>query len=222
MKETLQNIIGHDFKDQALLETAITHSSAGFSTNYERLEFLGDRVLGLAIAEVLYKKFPDEPEGDMAKRLAALVQGTMLACIAKEINLGRFITFSDAEREAGGAENENILADVMEAIIGAIYLDGGFVPCRKMVESLWGKHLDSVKKPPAHPKTALQEWAQGRGLALPLYAIAGQSGPDHAPVFDVSLKVEGFEPVQAEGRSRQDAERKAAQAFMALHSEAMQ
>ncbi len=217
MIDDIQKIIGHNFSDQALLKTALTHSSVGQATNYERLEFLGDRVLGLAVAEVLYNKFPNEPEGDMAKRLAALVQGTMLAQVAKEINLGRFIEFSEAERDAGGAENENILADVMEAIIGALYLDGGFEKCQKMVEKLWGEHLYEVKKPPAHPKTELQEWAQGQGLELPVYEIIGQSGPDHAPIFEIELSVDGFEQVRAEGKSRQDAERAAARAFIEQH-----
>ncbi len=219
MVDKIQDIIGHNFKNSALLETALTHSSAGQGHNYERLEFLGDRVLGLAVADVLYKKFPDEPEGDMAKRLAALVQGTMLARIAKEIDLGSFIVFSDAEREAGGAKNDHILADVMEAMIGALYLDAGLEKCQAMVEKLWGKHLYEVKKPPAHPKTALQEWAQGRGLSLPAYEIIGQTGPDHAPIFEIKLSVEGFNHIRAEGKSRQDAEKAAARAFMKKYGE---
>ena len=212
--DLLEKNIGHDFKDKSLLRDALTHSSTGHEKNYERLEFLGDRVLGLVITEMLFAKFPDESEGDLAKRLAALVQGSMLAVVARQINLGAYVVFSVAEREAGGAENENILSDVFEALIGALYLDGGFKKCHDLVESLWEGHFFDMKAPPQHPKTALQEWAQGSGLPLPVYEIAGQSGPDHAPVFDVKLSVKGHKALIAQGRSRQEAEKEAALAFL--------
>lgn len=211
---TLENIIGHTFHDQQLLRTALTHSSAGHQYNYERMEFLGDRILGLIIAEMLYKQFPQEPEGDLAKRLAALVQGSFLAKRAHDINLGTYIQFSEAERIAGGSENDNILADVFESMIGALYLDGGFEPCRRMIENLWSGHLHEMKAPPQHPKTTLQEWAQSNGLPLPLYEVAGQDGPDHAPVFRIKLVMKGHEPVYGEGKSRQVAEKQAAKKFL--------
>lgn len=212
--EHLETIIQYSFHNKALLQNALSHSSAGKEKSYERLEFLGDRVLGLVVAEILYKKFPNEPEGDLAKRLASLVQGEWLAKIANDINLGDYIDFSEAERNAGGHENAHILADVVEAVIGAMYLDTGLEPCKQFIESFWGDSFYSKKKPPQHPKTLLQEWLQGKGLPLPSYKIVRQDGPDHAPLFDIELIVKGYPPVIAQGRSRQDAEKAAAKAFM--------
>jgi len=212
--EQLQEKIGYQFKDSGLLKTALTHSSTGEKHNYERLEFLGDRVLGLVIASFIFTKFPKEAEGDLAKRLASLVQGQTLAELATHISLGDFIILSDAETAAGGAENEHILADVFEAIIGAMYLDGGFEPCRILIETQWKDTLYTMKEPPQHPKTAIQEWAQGQGLPLPDYDIIEQSGPDHAPIFKIQLNVKGHQSVTASGRSRAEAEKEAAQLFM--------
>ena len=210
----LEKSIGHEFTDKNLLSMALTHSSTGTGINYERLEFLGDRVLGLIVSEILYEKFTDEPEGHLAKRLSSLVQGSWLAKMAVKIHLGEYMGFSEAEHSAGGFENENILADGMEALIGAIYLDAGLEVCRNFVEELWGNAFYDMAKPPQHPKTALQEWAQGNGLPLPTYKIIGQSGPDHAPVFDVQLHVKGHDDLIAQGKSRQIAEREAARLFM--------
>jgi ribonuclease-3 len=215
--QTLQSKIDYSFKDETLLRDALTHSSTGGATNYERLEFLGDRVLGLAVAELLYKKFPNEREGDLAKRLAALVQGSFLAQIAREIDINQAITLSDSERQAGGADNENIMADVFEAVIGALYLDSDFETCRALIERLWGERLHERKSPPQHPKTSLQEWAQGQALPLPAYEITGQSGPDHAPSFEITVTVEGYDAVSASGRSRQEAEKLAAKAFLSAY-----
>ena len=212
--EQLEQRIGHSFSDKALINAALTHSSTGQSHNYERLEFLGDRVLGLVVAQSLYQKFPGENEGDLAKRLAALVQGSLLAKIAAKINLGAHIYFSDAERVAGGADNDHILADVFEAMIGALYLDAGFDACFKLIRDLLEDDFYTMKKPPLHPKTALQEWAQGAGLSLPVYEITGQSGPDHAPVFEVSLTIQGYAGVVAQGNSRQAAEKVAAELML--------
>lgn len=210
----LEQELGHDFIDQNILKTALTHASTGNSNNYERLEFLGDRVLGLSIAELLYERFPNEPEGDMAKRLAALVQGKLLAKIARKINLGNYINLSDAERTAGGAENENILADVFEAMLGALYLDANYKTCLILIERLWEDIFYDMKAPPQHPKTLLQEWAQGQGLSLPEYKIIKQSGPDHAPLFDVQLCVQNYKAIIAQGASRQEAEKQAAHNFL--------
>lgn len=211
----LQTRIGYRFKNPGLLQQALTHSSTGAMRNYERLEFLGDRVLGLVVSDILFEKFPDETEGDLAKRLASLVQGAFLARRAQAIDLGAFLNLSEAERSAGGSENDHILADAMEAMIGAIYLDSRALgPCREFIENLWGDAFFTMQKPPQHPKTALQEWLQAQGLPLPNYKIAGQSGPDHAPVFEVELKIRGHQPVTAQGRSRQEAEKEAARIFM--------
>ncbi len=213
--ENLEKQIGYEFKNRDLLRVALTHSSTGETENYERLEFLGDRVLGLVIASVLYENFPNEKEGDLAKRLAALVQGQTLAHLSVRISLGDYINFSDAERDSGGAENEHILADVYESVIGALYLDGGFEPCSRLIKTQWQDILYTMKKPPQHPKTAIQEWAQGQGLPLPNYDIVGQHGPDHAPVFEVRLRVKGYDAVHATGKSRAEAEKQAAESFMA-------
>lgn len=213
----LEDKIGYRFQNKALLKAALTHSSAGEEKNYERLEFLGDRVLGLITAELLYKKFPDEPEGHLAKRLACLVQGATLAEIAATIDLGSYIHLSDAERSAGGADNNHILADSMEALIGAIYRDSGLEPCRTLIEKLWKGEIHTMKTPPQHPKTELQELLQSHALPLPLYTISDQTGPDHAPVFEVTLSVKGFDDVKAQGRSRQMAEKEAAKTFLERH-----
>ncbi|MGH1456538.1 MAG: ribonuclease III [Alphaproteobacteria bacterium] len=210
----LQDIIGYKFKDENLLRVALTHSSTNTNFNYERLEFLGDRVLGLVIAALLFEKFPDEKEGDLAKRLSALVQGETLAKLAIRISLGDYIFFSEAEASAGGAENAHILADVFESVIGAMYLEGGLNPCSDLIASQWEEVLYTMKKPPQHPKTAIQEWAQGQSLPLPEYVVSNQSGPDHAPVFEVKLCVRGYDPVIASGKSRAEAEKNAAQEFM--------
>jgi ribonuclease III len=210
----LQKAIAHRFRDMSLIKDALTHASTGGQKSYERLEFLGDRVLGLIIAEILYGKFPYESEGDLARRLAVLVQGEHLAVMARKIDLGNYVDFSQAERDSGGAENGNILADVFEALVGALYLDSGLEKCRDFIESLWADHFFETQAPPQHPKTALQEWAQAQGMALPEYEIIGQEGPDHAPVFRVRLRVPGHSEVVVDGRSRQAAEKDAARLFM--------
>lgn len=212
--EALQETLNYTFKSPDLLRMALTHSSTGAKQNYERLEFLGDRVLGLVIASLLFQKFPTEKEGDLAKRLASLVQGQTLAKLSARLSLGDYILFSDAEAAAGGATNDHILADVFESVIGAIYLDGGYTPCQKLIETHWADTLYTMKKPPQHPKTDIQEWAQGQGLPLPIYDIIGQSGPDHAPIFNIRLTVQGYEPISGEGKSRAEAEKNVAKAFM--------
>ena len=217
--QALQTKIGHRFSNLKLLEIAMTHSSTGAKTNYERLEFLGDRVLGLTVSETLYAKFPNEPEGHLAKRLSALVQGSFLAQISREMDLGQYIIFSDAEKQAGGAENDNILADVFESMIGALYLDTNYETCRDLIKTLWGDRFDTMKKPPQHPKTRLQEWAQSQNLPLPQYKIAGQSGPDHAPIFEICLSIAGYKDITVEGPSRQEAEKRAASAFIEKHAD---
>lgn len=210
----LEKAIHYKFKDRTLLETALTHSSTGEKNNYERLEFLGDRVLGLAIASLLYDRFPNEKEGDLAKRLASLVQGKTLARLSAQIELGTYIKLSDSEMAAGGAQNDHILADVFEALIGALYRDGGLQPCRALIEREWQDILHIMKKPPQHPKTAVQEWAQAKGMPVPLYEIIDQSGPDHAPLFNVQMTLPGYQPVLAQGKSRAEAEKQAARLFL--------
>jgi len=213
--EELQISLDYNFVQQELLLRALTHSSTGAAKNYERLEFLGDRVVGLVIAHILWETFPDEAEGDLAKRHAALVQGKMLARIAKLIKIGDAMQFSEAERAAGGASNENILADGVEGVIGALYIDGGMDECARVVKRLWGNSIYIMRAPPQDPKTALQEWAQGRGLPLPLYELVGREGPDHAPVFEIKVQVQGFPHWISKGISRRKAEKDAAAMLLA-------
>jgi len=209
-RKAVETLLDHRFNNAKQLETALTHSSVEGGNNYERLEFLGDRVVGLAVADILIQKFPHEAEGNLAKRHAMLVQGHTLADIAKDIKLGDHIVFSDAERAAGGADNENILADCIESVIGALYLDSSFEKCRKIIAALWGNRFDAMQSAPQEPKTALQEWAQARALPLPVYDVLTAEGPDHAPVFEIQVTVDTLPPKAAKAKSRRAAEKAAA------------
>ncbi len=209
----LQSALDYSFKDKSLLQKALTHSSTGPENN-ERLEFLGDRVLGLIMAEALLERFPEEHEGDLAKRHAALVCGEMLAEIGQEIKLGDYIHFSHAEYASGGPKNDKLVADAMEATIGAIFLDSNFRTCRNLLATLWGQRIDTMKTPPRDPKTQLQEWAQARGLPVPSYEIVNKEGPDHAPVFEIEVQMKHHDPVRRKGTSRRDAEKEAANALL--------
>jgi len=205
-----QDRLGYHFKDDQMLARALTHASTG-DENYERLEFLGDRVLGLVVAEILYRCFPYEKEGALARRHSALACTTTLAKIARDLDLPTIVKASIAEKAAGGTLLDNLLADCMEAIIGAIFLDHGYTACQEVITALWGDMIYTLSSPPIDSKTALQEWAQGRGLAVPKYDIIDRTGPDHAPVFKIRVSVEGFPAVEAEGASRRASEKLAAQ-----------
>jgi ribonuclease-3 len=218
--DQLQKRIGYNFRNTGLLKAAMTHSSTGGDKNNERLEFLGDRVVNLVMAQELYTRFPEEAEGDLAKRHAALVQGKMLARIARDLKLGEAVILSDAERAAGGDDNENILADCCEALLGALFLDGGIDECRRVVLALWGDRIDNLRKPPRDAKTALQEWAQARGLGLPRYVLISREGPDHAPRFEVEVQIDGHLPTKGTGSSLRKAEKEAA-AILLAHFEEM-
>jgi ribonuclease-3 len=212
--------LGHEFRDAALLHCALTHASAtrgtvGGPINYERLEFLGDRVLGLIIAELLFQRFPEESEGDLARRLAALVRKDTLAEVAVALELGGHIDFGPGEQEGGGAENPSVLADACEAVIGALYLDGGLGAAERFVVPFWTPYLEAERVPPQDAKTALQEWAQGRALPLPRYHEIAREGPPHDPLFTVQVWVEGLPPATAQGRSKQIAEQAAAKSLLA-------
>jgi ribonuclease-3 len=213
-----QDRLGYHFSDFDLLQRALTHSSKG-TDNYERLEFLGDRVLGLVIADIVYKTFQHESEGGMAKRHSALACTETLAEVATTIGLQDVVILSDAERSAGGMKQENLLADSMEAIIGAIYLDRGLKTCHDVIAGLWGEKIHILKEPPIDSKTGLQEWAQARKLPVPKYEIINREGPDHAPVFHISVTVEGFDPQTAAGSSRRVAEKEAARKLFAYLQE---
>jgi len=184
------------------------------SADNQRLEFLGDRVLGIAVAEMLFRAFPEEDEGALARRLAALVRQDSLDAVAREIGLGRYLVISKGEEEGGGRDNPAMLADACEALIGAIYLDGGLEVARTFVETHWRPKMDAEAKPPQDAKTALQEWAQAAGLALPLYTVVKSEGPPHDPVFEVAVTVAGQQPESARGRSKRAAEQAAARRLL--------
>lgn len=204
----LEDKIGYRFKDAALLQLALTHSSKMGEKNNERLEFLGDRVLNLVIAAALYQSFPDEAEGQLAKRNTGLVQARTLASVASDLGLGHFLDVY------GGVKNDNILADTLEAVIAAVYLDGGMEPADKLVLALFGERLHLITEIHSNTKSELQEFVLGKGLPLPAYEIMGKSGPDHAPVFEVQVSVRGQEPARGQGGTRQAAEKEAARLML--------
>ncbi len=210
----------HSFEDPNLLTRALTHPSAaskrkaGAADSYERLEFLGDRVLGLIVADMLLRRFPKESEGELARRHTALVRRETLAEMAGDLELSRYLRLAKGEDEAGERSNPAILADACEAIIGALYLDGGLEVARRVVESALEPYLNSAGKPPQDAKTGLQEWAQARGLPLPQYREVGREGPPHQPVFSIEVSVEGYAPELGEGRSKRSSEQNAAQALL--------
>ena len=178
------------------------------------MEFLGDRVLGLVIADLLFHEFRGEPVGALARRHTALVRRDALAQVADELGLAACIRLSRGEEDAGGRRNPGLRGDACEALIAAVYLDGGFDAAREVVQRLWRPLVERDAPPPKDAKTGLQEWAQGQGLPLPLYAETDRSGPPHAPVFRVQVTVEGFEPVAASGSSKRIAERAAAELML--------
>ena len=220
--ETLPHIIGYEFARGELLQEALTHPSAlvperrrrrgrtPVKRAYERLEFLGDRVLGLVVADCLWRRFESEPEGALTRRHTHLVRRAALARVAETIGLGRYLILSRSEAAGGAATNPGILADACEALIAAIYIDGGFAAASTFVRRFWEPLIDEMEEPPRDPKTALQEWAQARGLALPAYELVATSGPDHAPLFTVQASVVGADPTTATASSKRSAEVKAA------------
>jgi ribonuclease-3 len=198
---------------------AVTHSSAvapskRTAQSYQRLEFLGDRVLGLVIADLLHWRLPSANEGDLSRALNALVRKETCAEVARDLGLGAFLRLGEAEARTGGAEKSAILADVTEALIGAIYLDAGFDAASGFVTREFGPRLDPATSRRADAKTALQEWAQARGLEPPSYDEVERSGPDHAPNFVISVSLAGHEPATAEGPSKKLAEHLAAESFL--------
>ncbi len=203
------------------LTTALVHRSAGGRrrADNERLEFLGDRVLGLAVADLLYHRFADEPEGGLSKRHAALVRRETLAEIAAEWRLASLLRMAPGERASGGAQNPATLADAVEAIIGAVYEDGGFEPARDLVTRFWAERLGRLERAPRDAKTTLQEWSQAQGLGLPVYREVAREGPPHDPRFVVEVALGERAPVRAEGRSKRAAEQDAAAAMLTRVSE---
>lgn len=214
--DTLQATIGYTFNDPSMLKQALTHSSAASKRlkSNERMEFLGDRVLGLLLAEMLLESYQDEDEGGIGYRFTALAQRDALARVAGDIGLADQLTLSTGEHMMGGRENPGVLADGVEAVLAAIYLDGGLTAARAFVHTHWTTMMREDKRPPKDPKTTLQEWAQGRGMGLPTYTVTGQSGPDHQPIFNVSVELTGAGNETGEGQSKRAAEQAAAVALL--------
>ncbi|MDZ4867584.1 MAG: ribonuclease III [Alphaproteobacteria bacterium] len=204
---------GHRFKDRALIERALTHASVGGLDN-EQLEFLGDRVLGFLIAEILIAQFPEQNEGGLALKLNALVRMETCARVAEAAGIDQALILAPSEDRSGGRRKGAILGDACEAVIAALYLDGGIDAARKFVTKYWQPLLSEVTGDLRDPKNALQEWAQGRKLGTPTYRLAKREGPDHAPRFTVEVSVSGQGPASGEGASLRAAEQAAARALM--------
>ncbi|HEX8213880.1 MAG TPA: ribonuclease III [Allosphingosinicella sp.] len=205
--------LGHAPKDLALFERAVTHSSRS-DTHYQRLEFLGDRVLGLVIATWLYQLFPGEPEGKLSHRLNALVSGETCADVARQIGAGAYLMLGKQARDDGAVDSDNVLGDVVEALIGALYLEAGLEAAGAFVRRAWGERVSTGDNAPKHPKSWLQEWAAANNRKPPVYRLTGRSGPHHAPRFSVEVEISGAGTASAEGLSKQEAEKAAAQALL--------
>ncbi len=214
--------IGHHFSDPAVLLEALTHASAdtggrgrrqGLRVN-ERLEFLGDRVLGLLAAEALIAAFHDAPEGDLAPRLNALVRKETCAEVARECGMGDILVLAEAEDGSGGRDKPAILGDACEALIAALYLDGGFAAAKGFFDRFWAERVTTLEAVPRDPKTLLQEWAQARWRVTPAYTVRARTGPDHEPEFIIEVTVPGLEPETGSGPSKRAAEQAAARAVL--------
>ncbi|MGO9004916.1 MAG: ribonuclease III [Beijerinckiaceae bacterium] len=212
----LETRLGHKFVDRDLLILALTHVSAanGRRETYQRLEFLGDRVLGLVVAEMLYAAFPSAEEGELSRRLADLVRRESCAEVALEWGAETHVRLGEGERQAGTSKTA-IFSDVCESLIGAAFLDAGYEAAKSVVTRAFEARMRSPRRPLRDPKTALQEWAQARGLEPPLYSESARAGPDHAPEFTMSVSVKGYDPIEAKGSSKRGAEQAAASLFIA-------
>jgi len=215
---TLAPIIDHEPSNPALFVQALTHGSTGQTPDYQRLEFLGDRVLGMVIADLLYSRFPKAAEGQMSAFLNRLVSRESCAEIARACTLGPLIRLGKQARDDGGAGSTNILGDVVEALIGALYLDGGMDSARSFIERHWAERIDAISDAPRHPKSELQEWAAARNRKTPVYTMLGKSGPDHDLRFTVRVEIKGLGMAEATGTSKQEAETLAARQFLAEHT----
>jgi ribonuclease-3 len=216
-RSELETSLGHAFRDPLLLERALTHVSAAAGEagqSNQRLEFLGDRVLGLAVAEMLYTSFPSATEGELSHRLSDLVRRETCSELAERWDLGAFLRLGSGEGKAGGRRNRATLADATEAVLGAIFLDAGYEVAKDTVQRALAEQVRSTIRPPRDPKTALQEWAQGQSKATPTYTVVERTGPDHAPRFAVAARVKGYPEAMGEGGSKREAEQSAALAML--------
>ena len=206
--------LGHKPKDLGLFELALTHSSVAGGQSYERLEFLGDRVLGMVIARALYERYPNEPEGNLSKRYNGLVDGVTCAQNGREIGIPAFIRLGKQAREDRATESDNVVGDVMEALIGALFLDGGFGAAERFILRMWQPDLEVQRRAPQHPKSALQELAAARDLKPPLYEVVSRTGAHHTPQFTIRVSVPKLGEATADGASKQEAETAAAAALL--------
>jgi ribonuclease-3 len=216
----LEARIGYHFVDHALIEHALTHVSAlkgprNPARGYQRLEFLGDHVLGLVVSDMLFRAYPGANEGELSRRLADLVRKEACADVARAIDLGAAIKLGGSEAQTGGRRRTTILADVCEALIGSIFLDGGYAAAAAFIERFWRERMLTPVRPLRDPKTLLQEWAQGRGLPTPAYREVARTGPHHSPEFRVAVELPEREPAEGTGRSKRAAEQAAAAEMLA-------
>lgn len=210
----LEGLTGRKPAQTGLFLQALTHGSAA-AANYERLEFLGDRILGVVVAEWLFEHFPAEPEGKLSRRFNALVSGETCADIARDIGIPTHLVLGKQARDDGAADSDNVLGDVMEAIIGALFLDAGMDAAKALVRQLWSGRVDTQDSAPKHPKSALQEWAAANRRRPPEYVMTGKTGPHHNLRFAVTVSIKGVGEASAEGASKQEAETEAARAMLA-------
>lgn len=210
----LTRLIGREPHDIALFDQALTHGSAS-TRHYERLEFLGDRVLGLAIGEWLFELYPDEPEGKLSNRLNQIVSGEVCAEIAREIGVPKQMILGKQARDDGATDSTNVLGDMTEALLGALFLDGGHQEARAFIRRLWHGRVEGIASAPKHPKSALQEWAAAHKRKPPEYTLVDRSGPPHHPVFTVTVAIRNVGEADATGASKQEAETAAAKALLA-------
>ncbi len=212
--QDLGKALDYRFREPQLLTDALTHPSVdaarGQASAFERLEFLGDRVLGLIVADMLFKRFPNETEGHLARRQAALVRREALARVARDLGIDKAVILSKSEDEGSGRSNPGLLADACEAVLGAVFADGGLEAAAGIIRKHWEPLVAEAIAPPRDAKTALQEWAQGRGLPLPVYSVLEQAGLAHEPMFHVSVAVAGEKPADGKGTSKRAAEQAAA------------
>jgi ribonuclease-3 len=205
--------LGHEAKEARLFELAFTHSSVG-KDSYERLEFLGDRVLGMVIARALYERYPKEPEGNLSKRYNALVDRETCAEVGRDIGVPKLVRLGKQAREDGASQSENVVGDVVEALIGALLLDKGLAAAERFILETWEPYLTSQRRAPQHPKSALQELAAAKGSKTPVYEVVARTGAHHAPKFTIRVSVPKLGEATAEGSSKQEAETAAAAALL--------
>ena len=215
LQDFVRDRLGHQPRDMALFEVALTHKSVATGKDYERLEFLGDRVLGMVIANALYERYPDEPEGFLSRRYNVLVARETCAENGREIGIPDVVRLGKQARADGADQSDNVIGDVVEALIGALLIDGGIDAAQRFILTLWEPDLTGQRKAPQHPKSGLQEFAAAKGRKPPVYEVVARTGAAHAPTFTIKVTVPGLGEATATGASKQDAETDAAEALLA-------